>query len=178
MSEFDPEPPAATLSEERAVWTETEDTRRRIQSVITGLQVPAPVTAIADRAACSENAARKHLKEFAALGVVHQVDDPSGTRYVRNEAYIRWQRANELATTNTAEELLTKLAEFENRDEQFQARFDESAPEMVELSEELSHTDLEERLEELSEWATVRTAIDRHKEALRMARRTDARLPA
>ena len=178
MSEFDPEPSAATLSEEQAVWTESEDTRRRIQSVITGLQEPATVKTIADRAACSENAARKHLKEFAALGVVHQVDDPSGTRYVRNEAYIRWQRANELATTNTAEELLTKLAEIEDRDERFQARFEEPTPEMVELSEELTHADLEERLEELSEWATVRTAIDRHKEALRIARRTDDRLTA
>jgi len=178
MSEFDPEPPAATLSEERAVWTETEDTRRRIQSVISGLQEPAPVTAIADRAACSENAARKHLKDFAALGVVHQVDDPSGTRYVRNEAYIRWQRANKLATTNTAEELLTALAELEDQDEQFQAQFDEPTPEMVELSAELSHTDLEERLEALSEWATVRTSIDRHKEAVRIARRTDDRLTA
>ncbi|ERH03061.1 MAG: hypothetical protein J07HN6_00064, partial [Halonotius sp. J07HN6] len=27
MSEFDPEPSAATLSEEQAVWTESEDTR-------------------------------------------------------------------------------------------------------------------------------------------------------
>jgi predicted ArsR family transcriptional regulator len=92
MRGFDPEPPAATLSEEQAVWTESEDTRKRIQSVSTGLQEPATVTTIADRAACSEDAARKHLKEFAALGVVHRADDPSGTRYVRNEAHIRWQR--------------------------------------------------------------------------------------
>jgi hypothetical protein len=178
MSEFDPEPSATTLSDEQAVWTETEDTRRRIQSVITGLQEPSPVTVIADRAACSANAARKHLKEFAALGVVHQVDDPAGTRYVRNEAYIRWQRANKLATTNTAEELLATLAELEDRDEQFQAQFDEPTPETVELSEELTHAELEERIEALSEWETVRTAIDRHKEAVRISRRTDDRLTA
>jgi len=178
MNEFDPDPSAAARSEEQAVWTESEDTRRRIQSVITGLQEPATVTAVADRAACSANAARKHLEEFAALGVVHQIEDPSGTRYVRNEAYIRWQRANKLATTNTAEELLTTLAELEDRDEQFQARFDEPTPEMVELSAELTHADLEERIEALSEWATVRTAIDRHKEAVRIARRTDHRLTA
>jgi predicted ArsR family transcriptional regulator len=178
VSEFDPEPSAATLSEEQAVWTETEDTRRRIQAVIIGLQEPAPVTTIADRAACSENAARKHLKDFASLGVVDQVDDASGTRYVRNEAYIRWQRANRLATANTAEELLTTLAELEDQDEQYQVKFDEPTPEMVDLSAELTHADLEERLEELSEWATVRTSIDRHKEAVRIARRTDDRLTA
>jgi hypothetical protein len=45
---------------------------------------------------------------------------------------------NELATTNTAEELLTTLVELEDRDERFQARFEEPTPEMVELSEELS----------------------------------------
>jgi len=178
MSEFDPEPSTAAVAEEQAAWTESEDTRKRIQSVITGLQEPAPVTVIADRAVCSANAARKHLQEFAALGVVHQVDDPAGTRYVRNEAYIRWQRANKLATTNTAEELLATLAELEDRDEQFQGQFDEPTPETVELSDELAHTDLEERLEELSEWATVRTAIDRHKEAVRITRRTDDRLTA
>jgi predicted ArsR family transcriptional regulator len=144
--------------------------------VITGLQEPATVSVIADRAACSANAARKHLKNFASLGVVNQVEDSSGTRYVRNEAYIRWHRANKLATTNTAEELLATLAELEDQDEQFQARFDEPTPEMVELSAELTHADLEERLEELSEWATVRASIDRHKEAVRIARRTDDRL--
>ena len=178
MDDFDPEPSAAALSEEQAEWTESTDTRRRIQSVITGLHEPTPVTVIADRAACSENAARKHLKDFAALGVVHQVDDPSGTRYVRNEAYIRWQRANKLATTNTAEELLATLAKLEDRDEQFQERFDEPSPETVELSEELTHAELEERIEVLSEWATVRTVIDRHKEAVRITRRTDDRLTA
>jgi len=178
MPEFDPEPSAAALAEEQAAWTESEDTRRRIQSVVTGLQEPAPVTAIADRAACSANAARKHLQEFASLGVVHQVDDPAGTRYVRNEAYIRWQRANKLATANTAEELLATLAELEDRDEQFRAQFDEPTPETVELSEELTHAELEERIEALSEWETVRTAIDRHKEAVRISRRTDDRLTA
>ena len=49
---------------------------------------------------------------------------------------------------------------------------------MVDLSAELTHADLEERLEELSEWATVRTSIDRHKEAVRIARLTDDRLTA
>ena len=37
---------------------------------------------------------------------------------------------------------------------------------------------LETRLEALSEWVMVREAIDRHKEAIRIARRTDDRLTA
>jgi len=35
---------------------------------------------------------------------------------------------------------------------------------------------VETQLEELTEWATVHETIDQHKEALRMARRTDSRL--
>mgnify|MGYP006293706789 CR=1 FL=1 len=178
MSGFGPEPSDTAFTEEQDEWTHSQDTRRRIQSVITGLQEPATATMIADRAACSTNAARKHLQDFADLGVVHQLDESGGMRYVRNEAYIRWRRANELATANTVEGLLSELAELEARDEQFQTQFDEPAPETVELPEESTHADLESRLKDLSEWATIRTSIDRHKEAVRIARRTDDRLTA
>ena len=178
MSEFGPEPSDTALTEEQDEWTHSQDTRQRIQSVITGLQEPATATMIADRAACSTNAARKHLQDFANLGVVHQLNESGGMRYVRNEAYIRWRRANELATTNTVEGLLSELADLEARDEQFQTQFDEPSPETVELPEESTHAEIEDRLKELSEWATIRTSIDRHKEAVRIARRTDDRLTA
>ena len=178
MTEFSPEPSETALTEEQDEWTRTHDTRTRIQSVITGLQEPTSAKMIAEQAACSTNAARKHLAEFADLGVVHRIDETNGMRYVRNEAYIRWRQANELATTNTLEGLLGELADLEARDEQFQTRFDESAPETVDLPEESTHAELEDQLEELSEWATVRKAIDRHKEAVRIARRTDERLTA
>lgn len=178
MSDFDPDSSDAALTEEQTEWTNSEDTRRRVQSVVMGLQEPATATEIAERAACSTNAARKHLRDFADLGVVSRVDDSGGTRYIRNEAYIRWRRANKLATTNTVEDLLPKLATLEKQDEAFQAQFEESTPEMVELPDELSHAELEERLETLSEWATIRQAIDRHKEAIRIARRADDRLTA
>jgi len=178
MPEFGPEASDTALIEEQDEWAHSQDTRQRIQSVIIGLQEPATATMIADWAACSTNAARKHLKEFADLGVVHQVDESGGMRYVRNEAYIRWRRANELATTNTVEGLLTELGELETRDEQFQAQFDEPAPELVEVPEDATHAEIEGQLEELSEWATIRNSVDRHKEAVRIARRTDDRLTA
>lgn len=178
MTEFDPAPSETALAEEREEWTESQDTRQRIRSVVMGLRTPAPVAEIADRAACSSNAARKHLTELLDMGVVREANDNDSTRYVRNEAYVRWRRANELATTHTIDALLGSLEELQGRDEQFQSRFDAPVPEDVELPEGATHAELEARLDALSEWATVRESIDRHREALRIARRDDGRLTA
>lgn len=178
MADFEPDPSEAALTDEREEWINTQDTRERIRAVVTGLQTPATATTIADRAQCSTNAARKHLDAFVDLGIVRQRDDPSGTRYVRNQAYFRWRRANDLATAHTVETLLEKLAELETRAEQFQQRFDAATPADVQLPDDASHADLEARLETLTEWETIREAIDQHKEALRIARREDGPLTA
>jgi hypothetical protein len=98
---------------EQDEWTETTNTRTRIRAVILGLTEPAPVSIIADRAECSANAARTHLKEFVTLGVVRKHDQPTGTRYARNEAFVQWRRANERADSHTREELLNELASLE-----------------------------------------------------------------
>lgn len=176
MAEFDPAPSETALAEERDEWTESQDTRHRIRSVVTGLRTPATVGEIADRAACSPNAARKHLAELLDMGVVREANGNDSTRYVRNEAYVRWRRANELARTNTIEALLDTLEDLEGREEQFRAQFDAPVPEDVELPEGATHAELEERLDAVAEWATIRDVIDRHREALRIARREDGRL--
>lgn len=178
MAEFEPDPSETALADERETWTESQDTRQRIRSVVMGLREPTTAAEIADRAACSTNAARKHLKEFLDMGVVREAAGSDGTRYVRNEAYIRWRRANELATTHTVDALLDRLEDLQRRDEQFRTQFDAPVPEDVELPEEATHAELEERLEAVSEWATVRESIDRHREALRIARTEDGRLTA
>lgn len=178
MADFDPAPPDEAIAQEREVWQETASTRERIRAVVMGLREPASATVIAERAQCSTNAARGHLDEFADLGVVRKRDHSTGTRYVRNEAYIHWRRANELATSQTIEELLDDLSALEATDEHYQEEFDAATPSDVAVSTEATHAELETQLEALSEWATVRVAIDRHKEAIRIARRGDGRLTA
>ena len=177
MSEFDPAPPDDALAQERQIWQETTNTRERLRAVVMGLQEPASTTTVAERAQCSVNAARTHLAEFADIGIVRKHDRSAGVRYVRNESYIHWRRANELATSHTIEELLEELATFEARDEQYREQFDAATPRDVDLPE-ATHTELEAQLETLSEWATVREAINRHREAIRIARRSDSRLTA
>lgn len=178
MTNFGPEPDETARTEEREDWTESQNTQERIRAVITGLQEPATAATIADRAACSTNAARKHLDTFVTLGVVRKRVDNRGARYVRNEAYFRWRRANELAETHTIEELLDTVAELETQVEQLQQQFDTTTPATVDLPEEATHAELEDRLQTLSKWETLLEALDRHKEAIRMSRHESGKLPA
>lgn len=178
MSKFGPEPDEAALTEEREDWTDTQDTQERIRAVITGLQEPATAATVAERAACSPNAARKHLDEFVTLGVVRKREDSRGARYVRNDAYFRWRRANELAENHTIDELLDAISELETQAEQLQQQFDAPTPAEVTLPEETTHAELEDRLEKLSRWETIREAIDRHKEAIRISRHEGGKLTA
>ena len=170
MPEFGPDPDGTALTEEREAWTESQDARERIRAVITGLQEPATAATVAKRAACSTNAARKHLGEFVALGVVRQLEDTQGARYVRNEAYFRWRRANELAERHTIEELLDTVADLETQAEQFQQQFGAATSADIALPEEATHAELEKQFEKLSRWETTREAIDRHNEAIRVSR--------
>jgi predicted ArsR family transcriptional regulator len=178
MSDFGPEPDETALTEEREDWTNSQDTQERIRAVITGLQEPATAATIAERAACSPNAARKHLDAFVTLGVIRKRENSRGARYVRNDAYFRWRRANELAENHTVEELLDAVADLETQAEQFQQQFDAPTPEDVDLPEEATHAELEDRLESLSVWETIREAIDRHKEAIRISRHESGKLTA
>jgi predicted ArsR family transcriptional regulator len=178
MPEFGPEPDGTALTEEREDWTESQDTHERIRGVIAGLQEPATAATVAERAACSTNAARKHLGKFVVLGVVRQLEDTQGARYIRNEAYFRWRRANELAERHTIEELLDTVADLETQAEQFQQQFGAATPADVALPEEATHAELEDQFEKLSRWATTREAIDRHKDAIRISRHESDTLTA
>jgi hypothetical protein len=178
MVEFDPQPDESALARERQDWTDSQETRGRIRAVTTGLQEPATAATIAERAACSPNTARKHLDEFVTLGIVRKREDSRGARYMRNDAYFRWRRANELAENNEIEDLLDAVAELETQTEQFQQQFDTPAPADVDLPDGATHAELEDRLEALSRWATLRKAIDRHREAIRISRHESGTLPA
>jgi predicted ArsR family transcriptional regulator len=166
------------VADAREEWRRSKATRDRIRSVAAGLREPATAGTIADRAECSTNAARKHLDALADLGVVQRSEGANGSRYARNDAYFRWRRANELATANSVDSLLEALAALEARDGAFRDRFDAAIPEDVEIPADGTHSDIEARLDALSEWKTIRDAIDRHKDALRIARREDTRRTA
>lgn len=178
MAEFGPNPSPAAVDAETDEWVESQDTRGRIKTVITGVHEPTAASAIAEQAACSTNATRKHLNELAELGIVRRTDADGGYRYYRNQAYFEWRRANELAQGESVESLLERLAELEAREEAFQRQFSAPTPEAVDIPEAATHDEIETRLETLREWSGVRAEISRHTDAVRMARRSANGLPA
>ena len=178
MNEWQPEPSEDTLDAEREEWVETHDTRQRVKDVIIGVRDPIPASKVAERAQCSSNAARKHLDEFVDLGVVQARTDGGTRRYVRNDEYFRWQRANRLASTKSAERLLDELKELEERDEAFREKFEVSAPGDVRIPDDADHADIHDRLEGSRKWATIREEMNVYRDAIRMARRNGDELTA
>jgi predicted ArsR family transcriptional regulator len=171
ISEFDPTPSDEALEHQREQWVESRDTRQRIKDIIVGVREPTPVAQIAEQSQCSKNAARKHLEKLADLGVARRITDGQRTRYARNDEYFRWHRANELAASNSAEELLDRLQTLEMVDEEFQERYGVSTPDAVPFPEDADHETIHERWEDAGEWATIRHDTGIYRDAIRMVRR-------
>jgi DNA-binding transcriptional regulator YhcF (GntR family) len=171
VSEFGPAPSNEALETERRQWRETRDTRERIEEVVVGIHELTSVAKIAESAHCSANAARKHLAHLADLGVVRRATGEGMTRYVRNDEYFRWRRANELTTENDAKDLLAELERLEVSDERFRERYGVPTPGKVEFPDDADHGEIHDRWTDTGEWETVRREIALHKEAIRMIRR-------
>lgn len=171
MPEFDPAPSEDALDAERDAWVEAHDTRDRVKQVLAGTREPAPASAIADEARCSERAAQKHLERLAEEGIALRSTDSRGARYRRNDAYHRWKRANRLSIEHSVEELLDRIAELEDADEQYRERFDAAAPSDVTFPpDDADHEALHARWEALNTWESVRRDREVYDDALRLAR--------
>jgi predicted ArsR family transcriptional regulator len=170
MSEFDPAPSDEALEQQRKRWVETRDTHQRIKDIIVGIRQPAPIAQIAEQAQCSKNAARKHLTELADLGVAQKETASQRTRYSRNDEYFRWHQANELAATNSAEELFDRLQTLEVVDEEFQERYGVSTPDAVPFPKDADHETIHERWEAIGEWTTIRRDTVIYRDSIRIVR--------
>lgn len=171
MSEFDPSPSSDTLEREREVRRETRDARQRVREVLLSSREPTGVGTIAERADCSPNTARKHLRDLSDLGIAQGVTEGETTRYRRNDEFVRWRRANRLVERFDPSVLLERIGELEDRDEAFAARFGVASPETVPIPEDADHATVEEHWERVREWAAVRDDLAVVRDALRMARR-------
>ena len=97
------------------------------------------------------------------------------TQYARNEAYLRWRRANEHAVSHSLEELINELGSLEIIHDQYQEQFNAGTPSDFNLPSEATHAEIEAQLETISEWAMVCEEIGRYNEAIWIARRTGDR---
>jgi hypothetical protein len=149
-----PEDPA-TAEEERDRWDEGLSVRDRVYETVVQLYEPATAAEVADRARCSEGAAREHLTWFADRGIVEAVEGRP-KRYRRNQAYFDWKRANDLRREYTDAELGTRLEELTERERSYRERYGVHTPDEVDVTEAADYDALHDVWTDVSDWKTLR----------------------
>lgn len=137
-----------------------ERTRDDFFDAVLGLDQPATVSDVADRAGRGVDAAREYLEWFTQLGIVTQVTESPAT-YRRNQAYLNWRRVQRLQEEYAEDELLTFLKEETERAAALSEHFNAASPESVSITTHAAETDrsIEAVWQEVSAWKTARRRI-------------------
>ena len=141
-------------------WQDERTTFQRVYDVLVGSQSFLTAQGFADRAECSETAARNALEQLSEMGVAERRNGRP-VRYRRNDSYFRWKRVESLAHEHSPDELQDRLDDLIGEDEAFQDEYGVPAPDAVSTADLPvdDHDALQERWEDLSEWRTVRRDI-------------------
>ena len=142
-------------------WQDERTTFQRVYDVLVGSQSFLTAQEFADRAACSETAARNALEQLAEMGVVEHRDGRPA-RYRRNDSYFRWKRVESLAREHDPDDLHDRLDDLIAEDEAFQDEYEVPDPDAVSTAADMpvdDHDAVHDRWEDLSEWRTVRHDI-------------------
>lgn len=131
----------------------------RVYRVALQLYESTRVAAVADRADCASDTARRHLDRLVDIGVLEQVTDAPAT-YRRNESYFEWRKRSRLEDLSSRQ-LQGELGELTTRDQTLQERYDAERPSDVDALDHAAYDQLEEVWLDLSEWETVRRRIRR-----------------
>jgi len=141
-------------------WQDERTTFQRVYDVLVGAQSFLTAQEFADRAECSETAARNALEQLAEMGIAEHRDGRPA-RYRRNDSYFRWKRVESLAREHSSNELKNRLEGLVAEDEAFQDEYGVPDPDAVSTADLPidDHDTVHERWEDLSEWRTVRRDI-------------------
>jgi len=141
-------------------WQDERTTFQRVYDVLVGSQSFLTAQGFADRAECSETAARNALEQLSEMGVAERRNGRP-VRYRRNDSYFRWKRVESLAREHSADELQDRVDDLIAEDEAFQDKYRVPDPDAVSTADLPvdDHDALQERWEDLSEWRTVRRDI-------------------
>ena len=131
----------------------------RVYRAALQLTEPTRVAAIAERADCATDTARRHLRKFVDIGVLEQSGENPDT-FARNESYFEWRKRNRLASLSETE-LRDRLRDLTERAEAFRDAYDADDPADVNALDHADHADVESVWLELGEWRTVRERIER-----------------
>ena len=131
---------------------EGEDVEQRIYGTLLQTREPTGVTAIAEQSGCDPKTARKYPEWFTDLGIATRHDGRPVT-YERNDAYFEWRRVNGLATTNSLEELRSRIADLTERIDSYQQEYHADHPNEVDALR--VDGDIDTVYADLSDWATA-----------------------
>jgi len=161
-------------------WSEERTTFQRVYDVTVGAHEFESATTFAERADCSETAARNALEQLAEMGIARRREGRPAT-YRRNDSYFRWKRVESLANDHTPAELRQRVDDLIDRDTSFQGRYGVPEPDAV-STDDLpvdDHDAIHDRWDDLREWRTVRRDIRLLRDAVERAEsRTDDGLRA
>ena len=172
MTENDRRPPSEfDLADEFGAELAAEPADERVYRVALQLYEPTRVAAVAERADCAPDTARRHLERLAEIGVVDRVADDPAT-YRRNESYFEWRKRHRLEGLSDAA-LRDRLADLAGREREFRDRYDADGPAEVDALDVADYDEIEDVWLDLSEWETVRRRI-RRIESVRQNRADDS----
>jgi ribosomal protein L29 len=141
-------------------WHEDRTSFQRVYDGLVGSQTFLTAQEFANRADCSERAARNALKQLSEV-LIAERQDGRPVRYRRNESYVRWKRAESLAREYSPEELRERIDELITEDKSFREQYAIPYPEAVTTTDLPvdDHEGVSGRWENLNEWRTVRRDI-------------------
>ncbi len=145
------------LAEEWEDVLASQSTRDRVYGVAVQLYEPARVREVAERADVSTETARDYLRWFAEIGMVEQVAE-SPHAFVRNEAYFRWRRVQQLRDLSP-DERRQRLDRLTSREREFRETYDADGPDAVDALERADYADVDDVWADLQEWRTVRRRL-------------------
>jgi predicted transcriptional regulator len=172
VTEDDRSPPSEFgLADEFGAELAAEPADERVYRVALQLYEPTRIAAVAERADCAPDTARRHLERLAEIGIVDRVADDPAT-YRRNESYFEWRKRYRLGGLSDAE-LRDRLEDLTEREREFRDRYEADGPGAVDALDVADYEGIEDVWLDLSEWETVRRRI-RRIEAVRRKRADDS----
>lgn len=166
MTEFDPAP---SSEDARQRWHGDTDTFGRVYDVLLGITTSTAYTDVAELANCSPNAAKKHLERLTEMGIARSQPEDSPARYRRNDGYLEWQDASRIASDQTVEEIIERVAELEARRSEFEECYSTTDPQSVSVFDLDDHEAVHERMAEVSKWQGIVRDIRLYELARRLA---------
>jgi len=160
-------PPESDFSEGLAERVENIPTDERVYQTALELYEPTQVSEVAERADCSKNAARRHLKRLAEIGLLSRVmENPES--FERNESYFEWRRFNRLSELSDSE-YKNRVGELLSENESYQERYDAEKPGEIDPLEYTEYGDSEQVWLDMTNWEAIQTEI----QELRRARQDE-----